>query len=50
MTARIPLRAAGLPPGPTFYRVHGDWFGWGCVALALVVVGINVIRAARLRR
>jgi apolipoprotein N-acyltransferase len=43
MTARIPLRAAGLPPGPTIYRVHGDWFGWGCVMLALVVVGINVI-------
>ncbi|MBI2928559.1 MAG: apolipoprotein N-acyltransferase [Verrucomicrobia bacterium] len=30
--ARVPLPAAGSRPAPTFYRRHGDWFGWGCVA------------------
>jgi apolipoprotein N-acyltransferase len=41
MTASIPLRPAGDPPGPTFYRRHGDWFGWGCVGVALVMMGVT---------
>jgi len=45
MTVEIPL----LPPGEirerTFYSRHGDWFGWGCVAVA----GAGVI-AGMLRR
>jgi apolipoprotein N-acyltransferase len=38
MTASIPLQSAAHPPGPTFYRRHGDWFGWACVALTLAMV------------
>jgi apolipoprotein N-acyltransferase len=22
---------------PTFYNRHGDWFGWGCVALTILI-------------
>jgi len=36
MTARIPLLEPGQVRPPTFYRRHGDWFGWGCVGIALV--------------
>jgi apolipoprotein N-acyltransferase len=38
----VPL--AGLQPGhyPTFYREFGDLFGWGCVALVVVFLGLNV--------
>jgi apolipoprotein N-acyltransferase len=25
-------------PTPTFYNRHGDWFGWGCVAVAGIVL------------
>jgi apolipoprotein N-acyltransferase len=32
---------------PTFYRRHGDWFGWGCVGLGAIVV---VVHSARERR
>ena len=34
MNVKIPLRAPGEKPPPTFYREHGDWFGWGCAAIA----------------
>ena len=38
MTAQIPV----LPPGGTrprtFYNRHGDWFGWGCVAVTVAVL------------
>jgi apolipoprotein N-acyltransferase len=23
---------------PTFYNRHGDWFGWGCVAISFLLV------------
>jgi apolipoprotein N-acyltransferase len=23
---------------PTFYNLHGDWFGWGCVGIALLTL------------
>jgi len=29
----IPLLAAEQKSAPTFYNRHGDWFGWGCVAV-----------------
>jgi apolipoprotein N-acyltransferase len=32
LTAVIPLPAAAQKEEPTFYRRHGDWFGWSCVA------------------
>lgn len=34
VTWRIPLLAPEENSGRTFYNQHGDWFGWGCVALA----------------
>ncbi|PYM10037.1 MAG: apolipoprotein N-acyltransferase, partial [Verrucomicrobia bacterium] len=37
MTAKIPIRPAGQKREPTFYHRHGDWFGWVCVALSVVV-------------
>ena len=27
---------------PTFYTRHGDWFGWSCVGIALVLCGLKV--------
>jgi apolipoprotein N-acyltransferase len=27
---------------PTFYTRHGDWFGWGCVGIAMVFAGFKV--------
>jgi apolipoprotein N-acyltransferase len=36
LTARIPLLPSGVRREATFYHEHGDWFGWGCVVLAVV--------------
>ena len=36
MTAQIPVLAAGAKRAPTFYNAYGDWFGWSCVAVALI--------------
>lgn len=44
--AQVPL-LAGARRAPTFYRGHGDWFGWGCVGLAALGAGLN--RAGRKR-
>jgi len=38
MTAEIPLLAPGETRPRTFYNLHGDWFGWGCVAIAGIVL------------
>jgi len=38
MIARIPLLAPGRKNPETFYRRHGDWFGWGCLLVSAVVV------------
>jgi apolipoprotein N-acyltransferase len=27
---------------PTFYTRYGDWFGWGCVGIALIFLGFKV--------
>ena len=34
---QVPLFEEGGKREPTFYNLHGDWFGWGCTALALSV-------------
>jgi apolipoprotein N-acyltransferase len=45
--------ALPLPsPGPqplTFYTRHGDWFGWGCVAVTAVWLGARIVRVWRRR-
>jgi len=35
LIAEIPLLAPGEKRAPTFYRQHGDWFGWSCVVAAM---------------
>jgi apolipoprotein N-acyltransferase len=35
LTVEIPLPARRAP---TFYHRHGDWFGWGCVGVTLLLL------------
>jgi apolipoprotein N-acyltransferase len=44
MTAAIPLPAPGDHHARTFYRRHGDWFGWSCVGIAGVVLVLRIAR------
>jgi apolipoprotein N-acyltransferase len=44
MIARIPTLAPGEKRAATFYRQHGDWFGWACVCFALVRIGAAGLR------
>ena len=36
MIAKIPLLSAGQKRALTFYHRHGDWFGWGCLAVSAI--------------
>jgi apolipoprotein N-acyltransferase len=40
---KVPL-LAGVKRELTFYRMHGDLFGWGCVAWSALAVGITFLR------
>jgi apolipoprotein N-acyltransferase len=31
----------------TFYNRHGDWFGWGCVGISLIILAIKVFETRR---
>jgi len=42
MTAKIPLLAKRQMRETTFYHRHGDWFGWGCVALSALACVIHL--------
>jgi apolipoprotein N-acyltransferase len=44
MMVRIPTLAPGEKRAATFYRLHGDWFGWACVCFALVRIGAAALR------
>jgi apolipoprotein N-acyltransferase len=44
LTVEVPLLSPSEKSGATFYNRHGDWFGWGCVGV-LVVVGIRKFRS-----
>jgi len=46
MTVKIPLQAPGAERPPTFYHQHGDWFGWGCTAMA----ALGMLRPALTKR
>jgi len=37
LTVKIPLLPATDKSAPTFYNVHGDWFGWACVILTVAI-------------
>jgi apolipoprotein N-acyltransferase len=41
MTIELPV---GENRVPTFYHRHGDWFGWGCVGIALAVLARRLFR------
>jgi len=43
-TVDIPLVAAGQKSEATHYRRHGDWFGWGCVAVTVVSLTTRIRR------
>jgi apolipoprotein N-acyltransferase len=43
-TYRIPLRPEGQMRRATFYRQHGDVFGWGCLAVTAGGVGLSLVR------
>ena len=47
-TASLPLPAPGPRPA-TFYRRHGDWFGWGCVVFSVVMVALPKIGGQRVK-
>ena len=36
MIAHVPVLLPGETRTPTFYRMHGDVFGWGCVMFAVL--------------
>jgi len=40
----LPLRSAEARSPPTFYRRHGDWFGWACVGLTVLLVAMRFRR------
>jgi apolipoprotein N-acyltransferase len=29
-------------PAPTFYNRHGDWFGWGCFGITILLLGMKI--------
>jgi apolipoprotein N-acyltransferase len=39
LTVRIPTLFPNENRAPTFYREHGDWFGWGCVLFTILRLG-----------
>jgi apolipoprotein N-acyltransferase len=38
MTIELPLSQSAENRATTFYNRHGDWFGWACVAVAVLVL------------
>jgi apolipoprotein N-acyltransferase len=38
LTVEIPLPSAAQKTSPTFYHRHGDWFGWSCVGMTLILL------------
>ena len=49
LTADIPLLGVGEKRAPTFYHEHGDWFGWGCVGIAGILLIRRIVRWRRIR-
>lgn len=42
LLARVELPSKQPNHHLTFYTQHGDWFGWGCVSLTLVILGAQL--------
>ena len=45
LNVELPLPAPDTLHTLTFYAQHGDWFGWGCLGLALAVLCARKIRS-----
>ena len=45
MTAEIPLLQTSAKSAPTFYNRHGDWFGWACVGLSILLLGRKIVQS-----
>jgi apolipoprotein N-acyltransferase len=43
----VPLASSETGHRPTFYRQFGDLFGWGCVALVALFLGLSLFKAFR---
>ena len=51
MHAKIPLLAKGQKRDTTFYNLHGDWFGWGCVTVMfLSLIALFMGRKGRIMK
>jgi apolipoprotein N-acyltransferase len=50
LTTEVPLLGAGERRAPTFYHEHGDWFGWGCVAIGGFMLVGRILRWWRSRK
>ncbi len=44
LMAEIPLLQSDQKSAPTFYNRHGDWFGWGCVGVTVLLFGRKTIK------
>jgi apolipoprotein N-acyltransferase len=42
LTVKVPLLPASEKSAPTFYNLHGDYFGWACVLLTLATVSRKI--------
>lgn len=42
LTVRLPLPPVGPARTPTYYRRHGDRFGWGCVGLVAALLAARL--------
>jgi apolipoprotein N-acyltransferase len=38
LTTEIPIPAEGVRHKLTFYTRHGDWFGWGCIGITVLLL------------
>jgi len=45
MTFELPLPDENH--APTFYNLHGDWFGWGCVGIFSILLCRKITRTIR---
>jgi apolipoprotein N-acyltransferase len=41
LIAHIPILPSGQKNAPTFYHLHGDWFGWACMGWAVLQFAIR---------
>jgi apolipoprotein N-acyltransferase len=49
LTAEVPLLEPRQKRAPTFYHLHGDWFGWMCVAVAGILLLLKILQHIRSR-